>query len=103
MNELRDVASYGIMHSIDWVPNKMVQAEGRLHRMGQVGNVHWVYLAMKETMDAAVVRTVIMKMDYWRGVMGQDDGRSFRDDLDDQYNPDSDANRDVLRAIYEEL
>lgn len=98
---LQGVASYGIMHSIDWIPLKMVQAEGRLHRMGQLDPVQWVYLAMSGTMDEVVVRTVIEKLDQWRGVMGQHDQVDMRNALDDNFNPEK--NQDVLRAIYEAM
>ncbi len=96
---LQGVASYGIMHSISWVPLQMVQAEGRLHRLGQTDPTHWVYLAMKESADAVVVRTIIEKLDQWRGVMGAQS--ELRDNLDDHFDATSDVNKQALRDIYD--
>lgn len=99
LNVLRDVAGYGIMHSIPWVPNQAIQAEGRLHRMGQKENVHWVYVAMRDSMDEVVVGTVINKLDAVRAVMpSTEESRALRDSLDD-----SKGTEDALKAIYDSL
>lgn len=100
---LQGVASYGIMHSISWLPLQMVQAEGRIHRMGQLEPVQWVYLAMKDSADVVVVKTIVDKLDQWRGVMGQHDQRDMREDLDEHFSVDSDVNQQALREIYEAL
>jgi SWI/SNF-related matrix-associated actin-dependent regulator 1 of chromatin subfamily A len=76
---MQAVASIGIMHALDWVPLKMAQAEARIHRMGQTVGVTWYYLAMRESMDAPVVRTVLSKLDSMHALIGGDKG--MRGDL----------------------
>jgi len=100
---LQRVASYGIMHALDWVPSKLLQAEARLHRLGQTQPVQWVYLAMKETMDAVVVNKVVEKLDAFRAVVGSAEGKGLRDGLGDYVDgagQDTDA---LLKEIYDSL
>lgn len=100
INNLRDVASYGIFHSIPWVPNQALQAEGRLHRMGQLGNVHWVYVGMRDSMDEVVVATCVNKLDAARALLpGSEETRALRDHLDDSKAEVSSA----LDAIYKAM
>lgn len=100
INSLRDVASYGIMHSVPWVPMLALQAEGRLHRMGQQGNVHWVYTAMRDSMDEVVVRTVVEKLDAARAILpSMEEGRQMRNALDDEAG----SAKDVLAALYDAM
>lgn len=97
---LQGLTSYGIMHSIDWVPLKMIQAEGRLHRMGQTANVHWTYVAMRNTMDAVVIRSVVDKLESFRTIVGAGEAtQAFRDDLNSYEN--GAGSEDLLRSIYE--
>lgn len=102
---LQGVASTGIMHSIDWVPAKMVQAEGRIHRMGQTENVHWIYIAMKESMDSIVVSNVVNKMDQWHAIMGRDGTTQLRNALGDHVDGAGakDAEDAALKAIYDSM
>lgn len=101
---LQGVASFGIMHWIDWVPLKLVQGEGRLHRMGQKDPVTWVYLACRDTMDSRVVTTVVEKMDQWRAVMGAQDGKALRDSLGDHMDgAGGESEQAALKALYEAM
>ncbi len=102
MDALKHVASTGIFHSLDWVPQKMAQAEARLHRIGQLENVHWIYLAMKDSYDVPVVKTVVGKLDQWAAIMGRGDSKGMRDVLDDSVAAGN-AEKEALRALYEEM
>jgi SWI/SNF-related matrix-associated actin-dependent regulator 1 of chromatin subfamily A len=99
---LQGVAHIGIMHTLDWMPLKMAQAEARIHRMGQTENVLWYYLACKETMDEIIVRKVVEKLDHWRAILGFDSNRNMRDDLGNASGGAA-SEKDALRAIYEAM
>lgn len=96
---LQGVAHIGIMHVLDWVPLKLAQAEARIHRLGQTQNVHWYYLACKETIDEVIVRNIVSKMDQWRAIIGSDSNRGLRDDLGGDIGGGT-SEEDALRAIY---
>jgi SWI/SNF-related matrix-associated actin-dependent regulator 1 of chromatin subfamily A len=82
IDALKAVASYGIMHALSYRWHMMVQAESRLHRMGQKDPVHWVYLACRDTMDELVVRAIVEKMDQYRETVGSaGEATSLREDL----------------------
>ena len=46
---------------MDWAPSKMVQAEDRLHRIGQTLKVHVRYLAVDGSLDATMAQMLIEK------------------------------------------
>lgn len=48
-------ASTGFMLGYEWDPNDCIQAEDRIHRIGQENKVHWHYLLHKGTVDEAVL------------------------------------------------
>jgi SNF2 family DNA or RNA helicase len=99
---LQGVAKVGIMHALDYVPIKMVQTEGRIHRMGQKDPVTWIYLAMKDSMDQLVVKTIVDKLDQWRATMGKDGSEGMKDTLGGNVNgAGADAEKAALRALYE--
>lgn len=95
----QSVASTGIFHALDYTPAKLAQAEARIHRIGQTRGVTWTYLAMKESYDELVVRTVIDKLDQQHAVMG--DGKEMMDSFGDSTSPDVEAA--CLRELYESL
>lgn len=69
---LQHVATQGVFHALDWVPLKLLQAEARLHRLGQKGAVQWTYLVMRGSADALVEEAVLEKLDQWARTMGGD-------------------------------
>lgn len=99
---LQNSISVGIMHALDYVPIKMAQAEGRLDRIGQVAPVMWYYLAMKDSMDAVVVKSIVGKMDQNRAILGQNEGKQLRDALSDSANLEG-ADENYLRDLYASL
>lgn len=98
---LQGVAHYGIMHAIDWLPNKMHQAEGRLHRIGQTNGVLWNYIAMRDSIDEVVVRTVVEKMDSMHAILGGNE--QMRNDVSDSLVSSPEIEADLLRQMYEDL
>lgn len=101
---LQGIASTGIMHYLPFEPNKVVQAEGRLHRLGIVDTVVWNYLVMRDSADMLVLNTVVSKMDQWTQTM---DGsrRDLRHTLGDAVDGKQAAanEKDVLAALYKEM
>ena len=49
-------ARHVIMHDLDWVPSKMLQAEKRAHRIGQVWPVTSYWMTASGTIDGIVAR-----------------------------------------------
>lgn len=96
---LQHVADVGIFHTLDWTPLKLLQAEARLHRIGQKAGVQWQYLAVKNSMDEFVVETVITKLDQWRGIMGQHSNRNVRD----SFAASKEVDASVTKALYEAM
>jgi len=60
---LQKVASVGILHAIDYVPEKMRQLMARLHRIDIVDPVVWHVVAMKDSIDVDIVNAGVFKMD----------------------------------------
>jgi len=100
---LQGVGSIGIMHCLDYVPLKMLQAEARLHRFGQKEAVTWYYLAMRDSMDEVVTHQVVEKLDQWQAIMGKDAAGKLRDKLNAAVGVGEDAENEVLASIYEEM
>lgn len=102
---LQGVASVGIMHAIDWSPLKMAQAEGRLHRLGQMDPVMWYYVAMKESIDTVIIPTIVNKLDQWRAVMGAKSNRDMRHSLADGVSGPKvvSAEKEALKQLYEAM
>lgn len=102
---LQGLASVGIMHAIDYLPLKMAQAEGRLHRLGQTDPVLWYYLAMRDSIDVQIVSKVVNKLDQWRAIMGKKSNRALRDALGDHVDGAGaeQAEAELLRRLYEEM
>jgi SNF2 family DNA or RNA helicase len=79
VDALKHVAQTAIFHAISYKPQLMAQAEARLHRLGQTGNVQAIYLAMKDSADQLVVDTVVEKLDQFSQLVGGD--TSMKDEL----------------------
>jgi SWI/SNF-related matrix-associated actin-dependent regulator 1 of chromatin subfamily A len=95
---LQHVASTGIFHALDWQPNKMAQAEGRLDRIGQKEPVQWKYLAMRDTMDEPVANLLIQKLDQWHALMGGN--RDMRNALDANIGGAGQDPKTLLAMLY---
>jgi SNF2 family DNA or RNA helicase len=98
---MQGAARVGIMHSISYMPRKMAQGEKRIHRLGQTAGVLWYYLAMRESMDELVLRTVLSKLDAMHTILGGD--RSLRGDLGANEGGAGTDEAALLREIYANL
>lgn len=89
-----DLVSFdtGVFVGLDHVPSTLLQAEGRLHRLGQRATVNFYYLIGLRTPDEVVRHRVIKRLDYYARIvgnfssaadLGQTLGENKRDDLDD--------------------
>lgn len=84
MDGLKHVASFGIMHALHHRWLKMAQGEARLHRMGQVNPVHWVYLLCRNTADELVYERVVSKIDMFRQTINSSsEATALKEDLSD--------------------
>lgn len=98
---LQGLASVGIFHAIDYVPQKLLQAEARLHRLGSYLPVTWYYIACRDTMDAHVIRTVVSKLDMAQAAVGESDAQQgLRDSLNADIDGGSEA---ALKTLYESI
>lgn len=98
---LQGVASVGIMHYLSFEPNKVRQAEDRLHRIGAVDPVVWYYLAMRDSADKIVLSTVVDKLDQWSKTMDSS-RRDLRHTLGDAVDGEAAQlnEAEVLSALY---
>jgi SNF2 family DNA or RNA helicase len=67
-------ANVGVFVELDYVPAKLIQAEGRLDRFGQKRNVLIQYLIATSTADEVIRDVVIAKMESFENVVGKLDG-----------------------------
>jgi SWI/SNF-related matrix-associated actin-dependent regulator 1 of chromatin subfamily A len=99
---LQHVASTLIFHAIDWVPQKLMQAEARLDRIGQTEPVQAIYIGMRDSMDEVVCHTVVKKLDMQHAVLGGD--RGPRDAIDSELMAGTrKQDKEVLSSIYDQF
>lgn len=68
-------ADVGIFVELDYVPSKLAQGEGRLHRFGQKRNVLIQYVIALSTADEVIASVVVDKLDTFEHAIGKtDDG-----------------------------
>lgn len=104
VDALKHVAYVGIMHALPLVDTVALQAEARLHRLGQINAVHWLWLAMRESMDEVVMRILIKKLDQKRALLPASGGeRKLRDTLEDSKAGGQEAEASMLKAIYQSM
>lgn len=72
-------ADVGVFAELDWVPSKLVQCEGRLHRFGQTRNVLIQYCCARGTGDDLIRRVVLAKLDKFAGAIGKTDDKLHED------------------------
>jgi hypothetical protein len=73
-----------IFNDLDWVPSKLLQAEGRAHRHGATGeSVLIYYLIGVGTADEYIQSKVISRLDLYEKVIGgQAEARGLKEDLE---------------------
>ena len=62
-------ASLVIFVEQDWVPGKNVQAEDRVHRIGQTDNVLIQYLVLNGTLDSHIAKVNVAKQEVLDAVL----------------------------------
>lgn len=55
-------ADVAVFAELDWVPANMLQAEDRIHRLGQVNPVQIQYLIVNESLDARIISVLVEKI-----------------------------------------
>lgn len=68
---LQKVASVGILHALDFVPEKMRQLMARLHRIDIVDPVTWHVVAMRESVDQYIIDAGVFKLDAMERMLGK--------------------------------
>lgn len=68
-----------VMHDIEWVPAKMIQAEGRVYRISQNRNVISKLVVAPGTLDERLAEVFIEKADIIAQAIGDTDPLSFAD------------------------
>lgn len=61
-----------IFTGLDWIPSTLLQAEARVHRIGQTRNVTIFYLVGLGTLDEVVRGRVIERLDTFDTIVGND-------------------------------
>jgi SNF2 family DNA or RNA helicase len=74
-------ASQVIFLDLAWKPSDNKQAEDRLHRLGQKNAVQVIHLVARGTLDARRNRTIAMKWEWLREVLGDKKPEEMRDEL----------------------
>jgi SNF2 family DNA or RNA helicase len=68
-------ADVAVFVELDWVPSKLVQGEGRLHRFGQTRPVLIQYVIALSTIDEVIRDAVLNKLETFEKAVGRlDDG-----------------------------
>lgn len=93
---LQMVASVGIFHALDYVPQKHLQAEARLNRIGQALPVSWYYIVMKDTVEELVMKRNIEKLEAFTETVGIGDSAELAEAMSAQ----SASIEDELRSLY---
>jgi len=73
-----------IFVGLDWVPSTLLQAEARIHRIGQDKPVTVYYLCAQGTVDEAVRARVIERLDTFSEIIGGGDEAALARDLSAQ-------------------
>ncbi len=97
---MQGITSNGVMHALDWQPSKLMQAEARIHRMGQKLPVTWTYILMAESADIWVADRVVKRLDTVQATVpgtSTDGSAQLRQTLNQAITASDD---DVLAAIY---
>lgn len=66
---------------LDYVPSKLLQMEGRLHRMGQKRNVGIYYFVAKRTVDERVRAVVLERLEMYEAVLGDVEAVKLKNEL----------------------
>lgn len=86
-----------IFCGVDWVPSRLLQAEGRIHRFGQAAPVTIYYMIGLHTADEVIRSTVIERLDHFAAIVGNaDNERSLSEAL-------GDSEDDLLLQIVEQV
>lgn len=89
-----------IFGDLSYEPAKLLQAEGRVHRIGGSRPVLCRYVMAKGTIDDAVIEAVVSKLDVQQEVLGEQEGTKNLQSTLGYCKPTTDA---VVAALFEKL
>jgi SWI/SNF-related matrix-associated actin-dependent regulator 1 of chromatin subfamily A len=81
-----------IFVGLDWVPSTLLQAEARIHRIGQTKPVTVYYLCAQGTLDEIIRARVIERLETFTAIVGSGDEAGLAGDL-------AQRNQDLLAQI----
>ena len=61
---------------VDWAPGKLIQAEDRVHRIGQAWPVEVYYYALQNSIEATIIRKILYKLDVIDKALDSQEGGS---------------------------
>lgn len=100
---LQHFSSNAVFHAIDPVVATLLQAVGRLDRMGQTLPVTATFIAMKDSVDELLVERAVNRIDDYQRILGRDkSSTSLRDALLAGGHGDID-NDAVLQSIFDSM
>lgn len=89
-----------IFGDLSYEPAKLLQAEGRVHRIGSGKPVLCRYVTAAGTIDDAVIEAVVSKLDVQQEVFGENDAQKNLQSALGYSRPTTDA---VVAALFEKL
>lgn len=86
-----------IFVGLDWMPSTILQAEARIHRIGQTRNVSCYFLVGIGTIDEVVRERVIDRLEAFGAAVGDGDERGLAGDLAGE--SDDDLIASIVRTV----
>ncbi len=97
---LQEVASVGILHALDHVPEKMAQLFNRLHRIGISSPVTWHVVAMRDSVDQLIIDAGVFKLDQLQKIMGRGKSQQLSNAFKGDTKQTAASEKAALAAIY---
>jgi SWI/SNF-related matrix-associated actin-dependent regulator 1 of chromatin subfamily A len=82
---------------LDWLPSKILQLEGRLHRFGQRSNIDIYYLIGKGTLDERVRSVVLERLSMYEQVLADGESAQLRGEMSGEVLPHTEE--ELLQAM----
>ncbi len=96
-------ATHCVIYDLDWVPATMLQAQKRIHRIGQRRQCHVWYAVAANSVDTILAANLLLKAGVIDGTLAITDARVLLDQLDlERYAPHTDMEAWAEELVREE-